>query len=186
MSQNGRREFLTSAAAVAAALAACTAPARRAQAQACGAMYKEQDIVSKVAPYVHDTVFRKELITFTAPGPTGASPTMANLTQKLVDKTLAALTGKGVTTVIVLNTTNLPPGTNLPLGEYELVSWETTPGPGKRWPVVLTLTQEAAGSFKPDWSKILLFVIPDPKGSGGQDITTAGARSKMCTHPFGM
>ena len=39
MSQNGRREFLTSAAAVAAALAACTAPARRAQAQPCGIAY---------------------------------------------------------------------------------------------------------------------------------------------------
>ena len=61
MSQNGRREFLTSAAAVAAALAACTAPARRAQAQPCGTMYYEQDIVHKVAPYLHDTDFRKQL-----------------------------------------------------------------------------------------------------------------------------
>ena len=51
MSQNSRREFLTSAAAVAAALAACAAPARRAQAQTCGSIYDEAGIVDKVAPF---------------------------------------------------------------------------------------------------------------------------------------
>ena len=83
MSQKGRREFLTSAAAVAAALAACTAPARRAQAQpACVTMYDEHDIVHKVAPFwCMLTTFRNQLITF----PAGTTPTMANLTQHLVD-----------------------------------------------------------------------------------------------------
>ncbi|MEA2789329.1 MAG: hypothetical protein QOG73_1735, partial [Acetobacteraceae bacterium] len=64
MSQKGRREFLTSAAAAAAALAACTAPARRAQAQpACATMYDEHGIVGEVAPFVHNTAFRDQLIT---------------------------------------------------------------------------------------------------------------------------
>jgi hypothetical protein len=176
MSQKGRREFLTSAAAAAAALAACTAPARRAQAQpACATMYDEHGIVGKVAPFVHNTAFRDQLITF----PAATTPTMANLTQQLVENTLNALKGKGVTTVTVTK------GTNVPLGTYELVSWGNPSQPGKRSPVVLTLAQEQAGSFVPDWSRILLFVIPD-RLHGGHDITTADASSKMCIHPFGM
>jgi hypothetical protein len=189
MSQNGRREFLTSATAVAAALAACTAPARRAQAQppACVTMYDEAGLVSRVAPFVHIPDFRNELITFTVPRASStavASPTMAYLNRgagsALVDSTLAALTSRGVTSVTVTKSTYVP------LGTYDLISSGTTPGPGKRWPVVLTLAQERAGSFIPDWSQILLFVIPDPKGPGGHDITTSEAHAAMCVHPFGM
>jgi hypothetical protein len=181
MSQKGRREFLTSAAAVAAALAACTAPARRAQAQpACVTMYDEHDIVHKVAPLVHVDAFRNQLITF----PAGTTPTMANLTQHLVDNTLAALAQRpkpDITTVIVNG------GTNVPLGTYSLIPLGTTPAPPfQRSPVVLTVAQERAGSFIPDWNKILLFVIPDPKDPGGHDITEDQAHSAMCIHPFGM
>jgi hypothetical protein len=178
MSQNGRREFLTSAAAVAAALAACTAPARRAQAQACATtMYREADIVGKVARFVSDSTFRNQLITFDVNN--APQPTMADLTPGLVDKTLAALTSKSVTSVTVTKSTYLP------LGEYKLVSGQTTPAPDKRWPVVLTMEQQAAGHFTPDWNKILLFVIPD-RTVGGHDITQAEAHSAMCAHPFGM
>jgi hypothetical protein len=174
MSQNGRREFLTSAAAVAAALAACTAPAQ----PACATMYDEHDIVPKVAPYVHDTAFRNQLITF----PATITPTMANLTQPLVANTLAALAGKGITTVTVTR------GTNVPLGTYNLIPLGTTPAPPfQRSPVVLSLAQYMANpaTFIPDWNKILLFVIPD-RLHGGHAITTAEASSGMCIHPFGM
>jgi hypothetical protein len=193
MSQNGRREFLTSAAAAAAALAACSpklggdqVTAQPAQAQPpCKTIYDEHDIVPKVAPFVHVDAFRDQLITF----PAGTTPTMANLTQnpQFVDNTLKALTvtlvalgGQGITTVKVKR------GTNVPLGTYDLIQLGTTPAPPfKRSPVVLTVAQEMAGSFIPDWNKMLLFVIPDPK-VGGQPITGGQAHSKMCVHPFGM
>jgi hypothetical protein len=193
MSQNGRREFLTSAAAVAAALAACTAPARRAQAQSCKTIYDEHDIVPKVAPHVHDTVFRDKLITF----PAGTSPTMNNLTHGLgptfVDRTLAALTDPPIqlTSVTVKNTPNpnLPPG--LSSGTYDLIPLGTTPGPanplppnhGRRSPVVLTKAQ--ASSFDADWSKILMFVIPDPNPVDDSGHPTTPGNS-ICIHPFGM
>src|ERR1700744_6696333 len=89
MSQNSRRGFLTSAAAVAAALAACAAPGRRAQAQACATIYDEGDIVHKIAPYLGD--IQNDLITF----PVGTSSlSMTNLLQnpQFVNNTLKALT----------------------------------------------------------------------------------------------
>jgi hypothetical protein len=178
MSQNGRREFLTSAAAVAAALAACTAPAPGTGAT-CVTMYDEHDIVPKVAPYVHDTAFRNQLITF----PATITPTMANLTQPLVDNTLAALArpGIGITTVTVAR------GTEVPLGTYKLIRLGTTPAPPfQRSPVVLSLAQYMANTFNPDWTKILMFVIPDPLGPGGSPISPGDATSAMCAHPFGM
>src|ERR1700722_7523572 len=145
MSQKGRREFLTSAAAVAAALAACTAPARRAQAQPpppCKTMYDENDIVPKVAhflaPGTH-TTFRQDVITFTNP-PVSDNPQWSDLTQPLADHTWQILMNNHITTVKVKRGTN----PNIPVGEYELVSWGTPPAnpdptlnkPGKRSPVV--------------------------------------------------
>jgi hypothetical protein len=183
MSQNGRREFLTSAAAVAAALAACTAPARRAQAQHCGSIYDEQGIVPKVGRFVSDSTFRNQLITF----PATITPTMANLTNNLVDNTFNALNDKHLTSVTVKSPPNPSLPSGLPSGTYNLIPSGTTPGPGNRWPVVLSVQQQQAGSFNPDWSKVLLFVIPDPKDPGGHDITTeAQAHSAVCIHPFGM
>src|ERR1700760_1589908 len=175
MSQNGRREFLTSAAAVAAALAAC---AKQGVAQPCATMYDEHDIVPKVAPFVHVDAFRNQLITF----PATITPTMANLTQPLVGNTLAALAGKGITTVTVAR------GTNVPLGTYNLIPLGGTPGnppSGRRSPVVLSLDQYMAGTFIPDWTKILMFVIPD-KPASGPPISPGAASSAMCGHPFGM
>jgi len=180
MSQNGRREFLTSAAAVAAALAACTAPARRAQAQpACATMYDEAGIVSKVAPLVHDTVFENNLLTFPADN---LQPKWNDLIQnpQLVDDTWQTLKHRQITTVTVVR------GTNVPLGTYDLIPSGTTPGSLKRWPVVLTLEQERTGSFNPDWNKILLFVIPHPRDYQGQPTSTGDAKAAMCVHPFGM
>jgi hypothetical protein len=182
MSQNGRREFLTSAAAVAAALAACTAPGRRAQAQSCGSIYDEAGIVGKVAPLVHDITFQNNLLTFDA---NNLQPTAEYLDKypQIVDDTWQTLKHHQITTVKVLNA---PPGTNLPLGTYDLIPSNTTPGSLKRWPVVLTLEQERAGSFKPDWSQILLFVIPNPRDHQGQPVITGDAHAEMCVHPFGM
>jgi hypothetical protein len=194
MSQNGRREFLTSAAAAAAALAACTAPARRAQAQHCATIYDEQDIVSKVAPFISNSPFRNQLITF----PANIQPTMGNLNQnpQLVNNTLTALSvtlaalagpnGQGLTTVTVKNENNLPTG--LPSGTNDLIPLGTTSAPNfQRSPVVLSLQQYQAGSFNPDWSKILLFVIPDPRHpQDGQPVIPREAVSAMCAHPFGM
>jgi hypothetical protein len=190
MSQKGRREFLTSAAAVAAALAACTAPARRAQAQCVSPIYDESDIVPKVAKFVSNSTFRDELITF----PAGTTPTMASLTKSLVGNTLNALTvtlvtlggpHNSITKVTVRDNPSRPSG--IPTGTYDLIPLGTTPPPPfQRSPVVLTVAQAGAGSFIPDWSRILLFVIPDSKDPGGHDISEDGARSKICTHPFGM
>jgi hypothetical protein len=187
MSQNGRREFLTSAGAVAAALAACAAPVRRAQAQApCGSIYKEGDIVSKVAPDLggpNGLAFRNKLITIPD---TITAPAMANLTPDAVKQTFDALQGKTVTSVTVKSP--LPPGTppGPSPGMYTLVSGDTTPGPSNtRWPVVLTMKQRTDGFTSADWNKILLFVIPDQK-VGGHDITEAEAHTAMCVHPFGM
>jgi hypothetical protein len=180
MSQNGRREFLTSAAAVAAALAACAAPARRAQAQpACATMYDEHDIVSKVAPLVHDVAFQNDLLTF---APSNLQPTWAELNQnlQLVDDTWQTLKNHQITTATVVR------GTYVPLGTYDLIPSATMPGSLKRWPVVLTLEQERAGSFTPDWSQILLFVIPHPRDHYGQPTRRDDAQAEMCVHPFGM
>src|ERR1700731_1292107 len=102
MSQNGRREFLTSAAAVAAALAACTAPARRAQAQpACDTpMYDEQGLVNVCAQLIHgDPTFLPALVTFGVDNP---SPKMTDLNQTVVQGTLGAINNKmHVSTVTV-------------------------------------------------------------------------------------
>jgi hypothetical protein len=196
MSQNGRREFLTSAAAVAAALAACTAPARRAQAQppTCKTMYDENDIVPKVAhllaPGSH-TTFRQDVLTFTNP-PVSNNPKWTDLTPPLADHTLGILMTNGIPTVTVKRGNS-----KVPVGEYQLVSWgtppvdadplSTPPKIGKRSPVVLTIDQEKAGGFTSsmDLKKILLFVIPDPK-VGGHDSTEDEAKSAMCVHPYGM
>jgi hypothetical protein len=183
MSQNGRREFLTSAAAVAAALAACSAPARRAQAQpACVTMYDEQGIVHIVAQAVQNTAFLNQLITF----PAGTTPAMANLTPQFVNNTLTALSNQSITTVRVKR------GTNVPLGTYDLIPLGTTPAPPfKRSPVVLSLDQyrahyEGDHAFSPDWSRILMFVIPTKDAHGNPTTTPGGAESAMCAHPFGM
>ena len=175
MSQKGRREFLTSAGAVAAALAACAAPVRRAQAQppTCVTMYDENDIVHKVAPLLQN--IPSGLITF----PAGTPLTMDTLLHNplYVGNTLAALAHQpkpDITTVIVKR------GTNVPLGTYKLIPLGTTPPPPfQRSPAVLTMTQ--ANSFTPDWTRILMFVIPDHLGH-----TPGEAESAMCVHPFGM
>lgn len=189
MSQNGRREFLTSAAAVAAALAACTAPARRAQAQqTCATIYDEHDIVPKVASSVHLDSFQDGVITF----PATITPTMDNLKNnpQFVDNTLATLKAPPIqlTSVTVKNTPNpnLPPG--LSSGTYDLVPLSQSGPPWKRSPVVLSLNQYNAhygGDFKPDWNKILVFVIPD-RVHGGHPTTPGEANSDICLHPFGM
>jgi hypothetical protein len=185
MSQNGRREFLTSAAAVAAALAACTAPARRAQAQqTCATIYDEHDIVPKVASSVHLDSFQDGVITF----PATTTPTMAALDPGFVDRTLATLKPVHLTSVTVKNTPNpnLPPG--LSPGTYDLVPLSQSGPPGKRSPVVLSLSQYNAyygGDFKPDWNKILVFVIPN-RVHGGHPATPDEANSDICIHPFGM
>jgi hypothetical protein len=192
MSQKGRREFLTSAAAVAAALAACTAPARRAQA-ACGSIYDEAGIVKKVAPLVHDIAFQNNLLTFPA---NNLQPTWDDLYQnlQLVDDTWQTLNHHQITTVTVKNPPpNLPLG--LPPGMYDLIPsnkkpvdpQSQPPQHGKRWPVVLTLEQQQTGSFNPpDWTQILLFVIPHPRDRQGQPISTDDATAAMCVHPYGM
>jgi hypothetical protein len=183
MSQNGRREFLTSAAAVAAALAACAAPVRRAQAQAgatCGSIYDESKIVPKVAKFVHLDAFQKQLITF----PAGTPLTMENLIHNpdFVDRTLKALNDKGLTSVTVKSPPPpLPPG--LSSGTYGLVSLSAA-GSSNRSPVVLTKAQEAFADSA-DWSKILVFVIPD-RVHDGHDITEDEVKSDICIHTFGM
>jgi hypothetical protein len=185
MSQNGRREFLTSAAAVAAALAACAAPARRAQAQpaSCGSIYEERDIVSKVAPSLGpgDDSLRNQLISF----PDGTTPNIANLTAAAVTRTFNALNGKNVTSVTVKSPPPaLPPGPSP--GSYTLISGDTTPGPNNtRWPVVLTVHQPTGGFTIADWNKILLFVIPEqhPVDDSGHP---TNPHNWMCVHPFGM
>jgi hypothetical protein len=185
MSQNGRREFLTSAAAVAAALAACAAPVRRAQA-ACGSIYEEGDIVSKVAPYLGGPAglaFRKQLITLD--DTTFPSPKMGDLTPDAVKRTFDALTSKSVTSVTVKSPlpSSLPPGPSP--GMYTLVSGDTTPGPGTRWPVVLTVKQPVGNFTSADWNKILLFVIPEPDPVDDHGHPT-NPHDWMCVHPFGM
>jgi hypothetical protein len=186
MSQNGRREFLTSAAAVAAALAACVAPARRALAQGfCGTTYYEQGIVHIVAQHLHDANFLKNILTF----PDGVTADIANLTPQFVKNTLDYLNSIGITTVTVRDSTYVPKG------KYELVelipsgTTPVNPQPpqlGKRSPVVLSLDQYKAQSFNPDWNRMLLFVLP-MKDAHGNPVTTPGdAESAMCAHPFGM
>jgi hypothetical protein len=188
MSQNSRREFLTSAAAVAAALAACTAPARRAQAQppACKTIYDEHDIVPKVASSVHLDSFQDGVITF----PATITPTMATLDPGFVDRTLATLKAPPIqlTSVTVKNLPipSLPPG--LSSGTYDLVPLSQSGPPWKRSPVVLSLDQYNAhygSDFKPDWNKILVFVIPN-RVHGGHPTTPGEANSDICIHPFGM
>jgi hypothetical protein len=184
MSQNGRREFLTSAGAVAAALAACAAPVRRAQAAPCGSIYDEAGIVSKVAPLVHDIAFQNNLLTFPADN---LQPTMNDINQNksLVDDTWQTLKHHQITTVKVVRQINGTPATPAP-DTYTLIPSTTTPGTLTRWPVVLTLEQQQTGSFVPDWNQILLFVIPHPRDYQGQPTITGDAKAEMCVHPFGM
>jgi hypothetical protein len=208
MSQNGRREFLTSAAA-AAALAACTAPVRRAQAAAvapCGCMYDEGGLVSACALHFHDPGFLPKLVTFSVP-----SPTTAGLTPSLVAKTLDAMNNimhvsmvrvKANDGSLALGGAMSPPDPlDLPLGFYELIPLGGPPGnppspddpakPGRRSPVVLSLAQymaissptAPAGAFRPDWKTMLMFVVPDRVGASP---SPGGAFSAMCAHPFGM
>jgi hypothetical protein len=205
MSQNGRREFLTSAAAAAAALAACTAPVRRAQAASavCGCMYDEGGLVSECAKHFNNPGFLSKLVTFDVV--TVPSPTMAGVTLPLVKQTLDTMNNIMHVSVVrvrandsslALGGSLAPPSeSDLPLGFYELVSWGTpltNPSsptdpdhPGKRSPVVLSLAQYMAGTFIPDWTKILMFVIPD-KPASGPPISPGAAFSAMCAHPFGM
>jgi hypothetical protein len=183
MSQNGRREFLTSAAAVAAALAACAAPARRAQA-ACGSIYDEAGIVNKVAPSLGpgDDSLRNQLISF----PDGTTPNLANLTKAAVTRTFEALKAPPIqlTSVTVKSPPPaLPPGPSP--GSYTLVSGDTTPGPNTRWPVVLTVHQPTGGFTIADWDKILLFVIPEQNPVDGHG-NHSTPHDWMCVHPFGM
>jgi hypothetical protein len=209
MSQNGRREFLTSAAAAAAALAACSPKLGGDQVSAqpahgpCGAMYDEQGIVHNVAPHLHDAVFRQNLLTF---DPIAIpSPTMADLTQPRVAQTLSTLNSVMISTVTVtkndgsvhgpppniLPTAFIPTPTALPLGSYNLIPWNplSPTQPGSRSPVVLSLAQYMAitssppppSPLIPDWTRMLMFVIPVAGGPGGPDPGDA-----MCAHPFGM
>jgi hypothetical protein len=196
MSQNGRREFLTSAAAVAAALAAC---AKQEVAQACGTMYDEHGIVSACAQHFSDPNFLPALATFNVFNI--PSPTMADLTQQRVAQTLGTINNiMHVSTVTVKKNDGslhgppsnfLPTATDLPLGSYNLIPWnpQSPTQPGSRSPVVLSLRQYMVltsfppppNPFIPDWTKMLMFVVPDPVSPGGPSPGNA-----MCAHPFGM
>jgi hypothetical protein len=97
----------------------------------------------------------------------------------------------------------LPNPADLPLGYYKLIPLGGTPGnpqspndstkPGSRSPVVLSLAQYKVISssaapptaFRPDWTKMLMFVVPDKVGPAGP-ISPGDAFSAMCAHPFGM
>jgi hypothetical protein len=110
-----------------------------------------------------------------------------NLNPALVNTTLATLARPhpNITTVTVVRQINGPPATPAK-GTYTLIPSTTTPGPLTRWPVVLTLEQERAGYFTPDWSRILLFVIPHPRDYHGNNQSNSDAQAVMCVHPFGM